>query len=270
MSLKNLAKAIKKEHKEANKTIEEKFIGEVDKYLVDKAIREGEEKGRRLAFRPSQYSKCQRLTYYFLKGVDGDKKIYPRSQRILQVGTQLHEWIQRDVFMEMDKEGYPIRLLPKEELPFYGVDGVEIIEEHGAPPMEIKFLDYRYTEKFPISAMIDGAIEYDNYPMLFEFKTINPKDFEYLIEPLVDHTKQGALYALSIGIRKIMFLYLCKGTQNLKAYLVTYTDEQLDWVARRLKNIENHVLNDTLPDKEEGISCRFCEYASVCKSDLKE
>lgn len=262
MSLKNLAKTIKQEHKEANKTIEEKFLDKIDSFLVDKAI--AGERETRSAFRPSQFSKCQRLIYYFLKGVKGNKKYYPRSQRILQVGTQLHEWIQRDVFMKM--EGI---LLPKEELPFFGVDGVEIIEEHSAPPMEIKFLDHRFTEKFPISAMIDGAIEFEGYPMLFEFKTINPKDFEYMIEPLPDHVKQGALYSLSIGIKKIMFLYLCKGTQNLKAYQVTYTDEQLNWVAGRLRTIENYVLEDILPDKEESISCRFCEYVGICKNDLK-
>lgn len=267
MGLKSLANQIKKEQREKNKSLEEKFIDEIDKFLVDKAG-ERAEKSSRLAFRPSQYYKCERQTYYFLKGFKGTDNIYPRSQRILQVGTQLHEWIQRDIFMEMNKEGYPIKLLPKNELPFYGAEGVEILEEHDAPPMEIKFLDHRFTEKFPISAMIDGAMEYENYPFLFEFKTINPKDFEYLIEPLPDHIKQGAMYSLCIGIRKVMFLYLCKGTQNLKAFTVDYKDEQLQWVVDRIQRVEGKVLNDELPDKEaDSLNCRFCPYKSICDKE---
>ena len=266
MGLKSLANQIKKEQKEANKSFEEKFIDEIDEFLVSNINKST--KGQRLAFRPSQYYKCERQLYYFLNDVDGQRRVYPRSQRILQVGTQLHEWIQRDVFMEMDKKDYPIRLLPKEELPFYGVDGVEILEEHNAPPMEIKFLDYRFTEKFPISAMIDGAMEYEGYPFLFEFKTINPKDFEYLIEPLPDHIKQGALYSMCIGIRKIMFLYLCKGTQNLKAYTVDYTDEQIEWVKDKIQGVEQKVLNNELPDKDgDDMTCRFCPYKTLCDKE---
>jgi hypothetical protein len=121
MGLKSLANKIKEEQKEANKPFEEKFIDEIDTFLVDKA-KEIAEKPSRLAFRPSQYFKCKRQVYYFLNGIKGKEGIYPRSQRILQVGTKLHEWVQEDIFMQMDKEGYPIRLLPKEELPFYGVD----------------------------------------------------------------------------------------------------------------------------------------------------
>lgn len=266
MGLKSLANQIKKEQKERNKSFEEKFLGEIDKFLVDKGI-EKAEKDSRLAFRPSQYYKCERQSFYFLKGYKGVDNIYPRSQRILQVGTKLHEWIQKDVFMVMSRENYPIKLLPKNELPFYNADGVVIIEEHSAPPMEIKFLDYRFTKEFPISAMIDGALEYDGFPFIFEFKTINPKDFEYLIEPVPDHIKQGALYALCTGLRKVMFLYMCKGTQNLKAYTVTYNDEQLNWVINKLRSIEEKVLNNELPDKEVGPNCNFCPYKSLCDSE---
>ena len=98
--------------------------------------------------------------------------------------------------------------------------------------------------------MIDGALEYEGYPFIFEFKTINPKDFEYLIEPLQDHIKQGAMYSLCTGIRKVMFLYLCKGTQNLKAFTVDYRDDQLQWVINKIRGVEEKVLKNELPDKE--------------------
>lgn len=266
MSLKSLANKVKKENKEHDKTFEEKFIGQVDQFLVAPPK---EERPTRLAFRPSSYAKCQRLVYYFLKGIKEKKKENPRSKRILEVGTALHEWIQTEVFMKMDLEDYQIKLVPKEELPSFGQEGIQFLEEHNAPPMEVKFLDHRWTEKFPISAMVDGSMTFMNKDMLFEFKTINPNDFDLLIEPLTDHIKQGAIYSLSTGVKSVMFLYLCKGTQQLKSYLITYRQEQLDWVVNRIRSIEGYVLRDELPPKEESKHCTWCGYKTLCDKNLK-
>lgn len=268
MSLKKLASKVKKEKKESDKTFEEHFTGAIDKFFIDPP---GGERTRRLAFNPSGYYKCVRQTYYHLKGIPSKKKRYARSERILQVGTALHEWIQREVLMVMDvQDDSPIRLLPKEELPSFGKDGIEFINEHHAPPMEVKFLDHRFTKRFPISAMVDGSLTMLNKNFLFEFKTINPKDFEMLIEPLTDHIKQGAIYSLSTGVRSVMFLYLCKGTQNWKPYLVTYTDDQIDWVVSRIQTTEDYVLRDELPPKEVSDQCKWCGYKQLCEKELKE
>lgn len=264
MSLKKLANMVKKENKERNKTIEERFIEALDKFLVS-----GDEGGsQRLAFNPSSYYKCMRMVFYKLKGIKGKKKKYPRAERILQVGTALHEWVQTQVFMRMDKdENSPIKLLPKNELPFYGQEGVEIIEEHHAPPMEIKFVDYRWTKKYPISAMVDGALSFAGKDFLFEFKTINPEDFETLIEPLLDHIKQGALYALCTGVRRVMFLYLNKADQRWKAFFVEYNQDQIDWVVARITTIEDYVLRDELPPKEVSDHCKMCPFKDLCDAD---
>lgn len=268
MSLKKLANKVKKEIKAADKTFEEHFTDAIDRFLVKDPENP---RPKRLAFNPSQYYKCMRALYYNLKGLTGKKKRYARSERILAVGTALHEWIQEEVLMKMSEvTDSEIRLLPKEELPSFGAEGIEFIEEHHAPPMEVKFLDYRFTKKFPISAMVDGSLTMQSKDFLFEFKTINPKDFEFLIEPLTDHIKQGAIYALSTGVKSVMFLYLCKGTQNWKPYLVTYTQEQLDWVVNRIQTTEQHVLEDTLPPKEESTQCNWCAFKALCTKDLKE
>ncbi|SNS21093.1 protein of unknown function DUF83 [Anaerovirgula multivorans] len=267
MGLRNLAKQIKQKEKEASVTIEEKFIKAIDGFLLTSPKKPRVD---RLAFKPSQYYKCKRQTYYFLGGEKGIKKKYPRSERILQVGTALHEWVQEDVFMSMKElmgGELEVELLPKEELPNFGKEGLEFLKQSDAPDMEIKFLDHSYTEKFPISGMVDGWMEFDNISFLFEFKTINSKDFSLLIEPLKDHVKQGALYCLSLGVKRVMFLYLCKDTQNLKAYLVTYTDEQIEWVRKHIVGIEKAIDSKELPDKEVNQSCRFCQYKHLCDVD---
>lgn len=266
MGLSSLVKTIKKENKEKNKPIEQKFVDVIDKFIVEKALES--EPSSRLAFHPSQYYKCERQTYYYLKQVQVSKKVYPRSERKLQVGTKLHHWIQNDILIPLGNSEHSINILKAEDMPHYGKKGLTFIQEHGASPLELKFIDESYTEIFPISGMVDGAFEFMGFPMLFEFKTINPSDFEYLIEPLPDHIKQGAIYALCTGLRKIMFLYLGKGIEEFKPFCVNYNDEQLDWVVKKLTTIENYILNNVLPDKEEGIVCRFCAYSKYCAENF--
>lgn len=267
MSLKKLANMVKKEQKEHNKTPEELFTAVLDNFLIS---RDNKRSGR-LAFNPSSYYKCARLQFYKLTGQPPRKKKYARSERILDVGTQLHEWVQTQVLMKLDEqENSAIKLIPLEELPTYGIEGIEWIKEHNAPPTEVKFVDSRWTRKFPVSAMVDGAFTFMAKDILFEFKTINPDDYNKIIEPLKDHLKQGAIYCLGTGIRYVMFLYLNKGNQEWKAYLVEYRQEQLDWVVARITTIEDYVLRGELPPKEEGDNCKYCEFKYLCDEDLKE
>lgn len=270
--LSGLAKMLKQSSEKKEKTTEERVLGVIDKFLVASPEDKGKEpRVDRLAFRPSGIHKCARELYYFLTREEGTERNTARSMRILEVGTALHEWIQTEVFMEIDKlDKFPIKLLSSEDMPTYGTEGISYLKEHNAPPMEIKFLDSRWTKKFPVSAMVDGAFTFDNTDMLFEFKTINTKDFSMLIEPKKEHKLQGAIYVLCTGIKNVMFMYLDKNTQELKSYIVNYTDEQLDWIVSRMQDIESHVERGEIPDKEVSQNCRWCKYTKSCKRDTNE
>lgn len=268
MGLKELAKKVKKEEKDKNKPFEELFLEMLDNYFIKLAKQEDEEHGHSVSIKPSSYYKCMRKLWYQLLKFPKNERKFARSQRILQVGTALHEWIQNNIFINMAEEGYAVELIPVEELPNYKLPDIKFIKEHDASPMEVKFRDYRYTKKYPISAMVDGALEWKRERFLFEFKTIRHDDFELLYEPLKDHIKQGAIYALSTGIHRVMFLYLDKDTQNFKAYLITYTKEQLDWVIDRVVTFENYLLNKELPPKEDDINvCKWCGYRKLCNKE---
>lgn len=292
MSLKKLAGKVKKENKSKALPLADKIAKSMDDFIT--SGKQYPPRKSRKAFNPSSYYKCMRQMFYKLKGIEEKRKDTPRSQRILQVGTQLHEWVQREVLMKMDGfEDEPIKIVDKKELPSFEEVDFEIVEHaldlatvrvlegdggeyyeidklySSIPETEVKFLDYRWTKEFPISAMVDGYLEFEGEQFLFEFKTINPKDFDNLIEPLPDHVKQGAIYATSTGIKRVMFLYLCKGTQNWKPYMVEYSDEQIEWVKARIQNTEEYVLNDELPPAEVSQHCRWCSFKKLCEKDSK-
>lgn len=266
MSLKKLAQQIKKELKEQNKGLHEVFIEEFDLYLINKE--KAKTKDVSLSFKPSQYYKCGRkLWYEFFDVEKTSEQIYARSVRILEVGTLLHQWIQDKIKEISDNDGF-LKIVPLEELPIYNVEGVEIIQEHNSHPIEVKFRDYRWTQQIPISAMVDGFFEIGNKRVIFEFKTINSKDFEYLYEPLKEHQKQGALYALCLGIKNVLFVYFNKDTQQMKAFLKEYNEKHLDWVKKRLLYLEKFVLTKKLPPKEPNEKdCAYCPYKKQCEED---
>ena len=240
VGLKDLAKKIKKENTEKDMTLEQKFGKAMDKYLI-----ESRDRNRRYStsIKPSNYFKCLRQAWYGLLGFKQIGRVDAKSVKILEVGTALHEWIQEEVFMKMAEEGIEIELLTNEEVPSFKDVDFTIVKEHNAPDMELKFRSKQYTEVYPVSAMVDGVFTFDNYTMLFEFKTINSRGFNQLFEVKKDHLQQGALYSICTGIDLILFMYLCKDTQQYKLYLHEYTKEQKEWAIERVRTLESKLIN---------------------------
>jgi CRISPR/Cas system-associated exonuclease Cas4 (RecB family) len=269
LSLKKLAQQVKKEQKDKDRTVEELFTAAIDEFIMQRTEARANSKTHRKAHNPSSYYKCMRMKWYELMDYPSKRKTTPKQQRVFDVGTITHEWVQDEVLAEMDKrEDSPLRLIPYTELPAFQDEQIEFIREHNSSPIEIKFLDWRFTKLFPISAMVDGAFRFAGKDILFEFKTINSKDFEYLIEPSMDYRKQGAIYSTCLGVRFVMFLYINKDNQEWKAFLVEYTDEQHQWVKDRIQTLEMYVETKTLPPKEASDNCRWCAFKSLCDKEV--
>lgn len=269
--LKKLAGKIKKEEKLASRTYEDLFIATVDDYMIKD--RQLNERRRKKTFNPSSYFKCKRLQWYSFKSIDAGVEVSSsrsaRLNRIFEVGSRLHEWFQDAIIMDMSDKGYPVKVLTINDLPVKDKAGLQFMGVHSSSPMEIKFRDSSYSN-IPISAMIDGFINFMDMDVLFEFKTINADDFTLLLEPLIDHVKQGAMYSLCLGIDRVLFLYLCKNTQNLKAYVYEYNNSHRDWVIDRISEIEDLYKKNILPEKEVGTDCRYCAFKKLCGVDATE
>lgn len=263
MSLKRLEKLLKNNITEYKKTEGDLFVKTLDDFILEKASRNEKEN---IAFRPSQYYKCMRQIWYFLNGYKKDSVKNPKSERILQVGTALHEWVQTKILLELNSCSSNFRVLTKDDLKVFEKEGIECIVNHSAPPTEIKFLDRRFTKYFPISAMVDGVIEFNGNIFIFEFKTINSNGFKSLTAPLKAHTKQGAIYSMCLEIPKVLFLYLNKDTQDWAAFDYEYSETQYKWVRDRLETIENYYETKIIPPREEG-DCYYCDYKNICLSE---
>jgi CRISPR/Cas system-associated exonuclease Cas4 (RecB family) len=281
MGLKALAKSIKTEVKKQSETLPEKFLRKLDTYLVSSRQKEREKQDAHsgLYIRPSSYYKCMRQTWYRMKKFPSKDNSTAKGLRTLEIGTALHEWVQRDIFMQKD---FPYPLVPADELPCFNQQGLELFTKEqnrieNRPEMEIGWIDKRWTSKYFIYSIIDGALDIEHMYYLFEFKTINPDDFKYLYEPLEEHKKQATLYALSLGIDNILFLYINKANSEWKAFEYYVTEEQKEWALKRVIHLDYCLVNDILPDKEitplpkygpNVTSCRYCSYKNICEKDV--
>jgi len=283
LSLKALAKRVKEEQAQMEKTVSEKFLEGIDSYLVKSRNAKYEEESKFSGFyiRPSSYYKCLRQVWYKTLKFPSKDAFKAKGIRTLEIGTALHEWVQREIFM---KEDFPFKLIPPEEIPAFGTEGIDIFSKEqnrleNRPEMEIGWVDKRWTSKYHLYSIIDGALDVYSIYKLFEFKTINPDDYKYLYEPHDDYKKQAALYSLSLGIDDILFLYLNKGTSDWKVFEFHVTDEQKEWALNRIQKLDRHLVDLTLPEKEiqplpkygaEATTCTWCPYRSLCDNNVCE
>lgn len=270
--MKNLAKYVRQQQA-ASTTIEDRFIAEIDKYLLERKsaptrqLPRREPERERKCFSSTTYYKCPRSVFYMLHNVERERPLTAQAIRRMGVGTAIHSYIQ-DILMDMSELGYGIKVVPLEEIPTYKKEKIILGRGQGNHPIETTFCDYSYTEEIPIITMCDGVLEFESKYMVFEFKTINTDDFKLLIRPLPDHIKQGALYYVLTKIPRVMFLYIDKNTQELKAFLQEYNEAQGEWVINRIRYVERHIKANKLPDKEVGDGCKWCDYKKACDNNF--
>ena len=65
-------------------------------------------------------------------------------------------------------------------------------------------------------------------------------------------------------MEKIIFLYECKDTQELKEFPYMRDKDVVDFVIGKCDTVNNFVKEGVLPEKEESPFCKWCNYRGVC------
>jgi len=268
MGLKSLAKSFKQESAELNKKPSDMFLKDFTSFVIQHS--KDTRRASSLTIKPSSFYKCYRQLWY-------KHNNFPEKYRATDIrgplrlmhGTYVHNMVQDELLKNMDGRG--VGVLSYKDLVVYKESNglIEFTEDHDSSDMEVKFRDYRHTDTFPVSAMVDGVIEYDNLQYIFEFKTINTRDFNHLFQPLPNHKVQGGLYSLCLGIPRVMFMYFDKNRDDVKVFIEEYKETQLSWVRNRLRDIDRFLSSEDLAPKEEGeANCKYCPYTKICEKDI--
>lgn len=138
---------------------------------------------------------------------------------------------------------------------------------------------YYHDAEYPmISGSCDGiAYGFKEYPeerVLLEFKTSNTKSFKCLCqngikEEKYQHYVQINLYLLWSGLKRALYIVVCKETDELYAEWVEF---DADVANKELNKAKEILLAQKLPDRietaksEASMPCRFCDYKDICWS----
>jgi CRISPR-associated protein Cas4 len=126
-----------------------------------------------------------------------------------------------------------------------------------------------------ISGKLDALIKFNNRFYVLEIKSINRYGFDEIIRqgPNEDHTIQLQLYlhfvknTYQIDTQQGILLYKCKDTARFYDFIIDYNENVVQDFFEKLKIVEEHLRNKTLPERQYERTdwhCRYCEYRQTC------
>ena len=249
---------------------------------------------------PSQASNCLRANYYMRTGEPSNGMIDPRTQRIFDNGTGVHERLQ-DYLKKAN-------ILVQEEVPV--LDREYNIQGHTdglikLNKFELGILEIKSINSNGFNSLKDAKYEHKQQAMVYlhcteirrkrlremseeEFENSKLERIEFYLSRY-DHIKDGntrtrqekinfqvdlnmrmdeLLYKTSKPINKIVFLYENKDNQELKEYVVEIDTDLVDNILDRYQTLNECVEQGIVPEREgtskSCMTCRWCNYTINC------
>lgn len=215
-------------------------------------------------YKPSSMQ-CMRSMYYQLTGADLDKQQQKTGDfyGICESGTDRHLRIQSAI-SNMKKYGIDCEYVDVEE--FIKERHIEHLVVESKKDYETKLYD-------PIRNIIflcDGILKYKGEYLILECKTESSR--KWMDRQYVDdsHRNQAYTYSLELGLDKVLFLYENRDICTKKTYILEVTQENRDFIEKRIKDCDFYVSTKSVPPIEESVTkkvCQYCDYRTLCKLD---
>jgi CRISPR/Cas system-associated exonuclease Cas4 (RecB family) len=128
--------------------------------------------------------------------------------------------------------------------------------------------------QYDLSSSCDGIFTFknaDGTPYMrvgLEIKTMSDGEYSKSNQPKEYHTLQGTFYQKLLDLPLIWYLYYNKSNSNYTPprtpWLVPFNTNTWNRLEDRAQQAHRHVQAGTLPEREEGMPCRWCGYATEC------
>ena len=226
---------------------------------VDASIASRNDKPKHRTFAPSAF-RCDRLSWFRLRGVQPDTA--PTPDRALeftaQIGTACHAMIQKTLQEALGDDWIDVETYMKSaNLPYSfkcEKDGYETKIEIENPPVRFA---------------CDGIIRWKGELYLLEIKTSEYSSFDELMNPKPQHEDQIKFYATTLGLSKVLVLYMDRQYGGLKCYEVVITENDRQYVQEKIANVircvEANIAPDRLPRDDSWCTAGHCPYFKKCR-----
>ena len=248
-------------------------------------------------FRPSSVPyQCPVEMWYSRRGVKYSNPANaftpdPKLTRLFQLGTDIHEDLQRwlaktDRLLGLWKCPFCKELFSEEPslLPKDDVCSCKVAQEKCGTGRFREHFNWKYEEmtlisdEYDIIGHCDGVIKDGAEDILLEIKSINTYQFGKLREPSIGYLEQATIYAWLLGLKKILFLYYDKNNSELKEFLVDRREETIEPVKKKIKNVQGYLKSGEKMNTHENRICKVdfearandCPYKDVCFEKKEE
>lgn len=180
------------------------IIEAIDQYLKSRPRKWRKDR----CFHPSALHLPAKALYDHYMGRDGERELDPRTLRIFDNGSTVHERIQ----------GYlkDAGLLVQAEVPVKN-------------------------EQYEIFGHADGIVRLNGVEGVLELKSINAFGFHNLYEPKADHVVQVNTYMFCLAMPRAVLVYECKDDQELKEFFLKRDDTILQPILAKIRLVQSWV-----------------------------
>jgi CRISPR/Cas system-associated exonuclease Cas4 (RecB family) len=218
----------------------------------------GSELKRAPGVHASELSKCQRRLVYSMSGAEKkvDSKRDTNMLMRFRIGHAVHAMLQNDWHRIA---GMTPDLLFEDEV-------------------KISPKTSEVAKELDITSSCDGIITLLNeggeaeIRCGLEIKTASPKSFDKLKKPEPDHVEQCMTYMACLDLPLMWVFYYNKGNSNITTpyapWLFKFDERVWDKIQMRVAKAEGNVSTGALPDREEGMQCKWCPYTHTCQPDI--
>ena len=151
-----------------------------------------------------------------------------------------------------------------------------------------------YDEEHHIMGHADGHVKLDNEDYLIEIKSVGIGTFRYenfplfnryttkqitademwneVNRPFLSHLRQGTLYMHCTGIKKMIFIYEWKASQDIKEFVVSYQPEVISDILATCRAGLHYLGQGSVSPRPDWITtkdhqaCKYCTYKKICWS----
>lgn len=215
----------------------------------------GDERSRAPGVHASEVSKCQRRLVYSMMGTEKQVGTQRDSNMLMRfrIGHAVHAMLQNDWHRIA-------KMTP----------GLKFEDEVKINPSTSEI-----AKELNIHSSCDGILTFldeQEQPLIrlgMEIKTASPKEFEKLKKPSSDHIEQCTMYMACLDLPLMWTLYYNKGNSNIMTpyspWLFAFDERLWNRMQMRIVKAEHMSNTDVIPERDEGIQCRWCPYTHVCQ-----
>lgn len=218
---------------------------------------EGDSHTRAPGLHASEISGCERKAVYSLMATPRIEQSAPVWRRRFKIGHAIHKMFQDDLERMAGKKRYFIDFVPE-------VRVHPCMEQ----PLAAKWDIHSHTDGiFTVRESEDGP---PLYRVILEIKSEAPASYEKLQAIKDEHVEQAHVYMACLDVPLTWFLYYNKGNQNFTPstnpnFFLRFNPKTWEKLEERFERMHVAALNNTLPDRKEGLPCEFCAFSHVCK-----